>query len=126
MIRIGEPFSIAEAYQGSPVSAQGETSSAVSFQDILSGKVQDTEELKFSKHASERLAERSIELTGDMAERLNEGVKRAGEKGIRDSLVMIDSYAFIVNVPNQTVVTAMDKGETDEHIFTNIDGAVIA
>ena len=61
-----------------------------------------------------------------MSKRLQEGVKRAGEKGIKDSLVVVDSYAFIVNIPNKTVVTAMDQGETGDHIFTNIDGAVIA
>ncbi len=38
---------------------------------------------------------------------------------------MVDSLAFIVNVPNKTVVTAMDQKETPTNIFTNIDGAVI-
>ncbi|HPF29605.1 MAG TPA: flagellar protein, partial [Lachnospiraceae bacterium] len=37
----------------------------------------------------------------------------------------VDSLAFIVNVPNSTVITAMDQSETEENIFTNIDGAVI-
>ncbi len=99
---------------------------AISFQSILAGKQEQTESLKFSRHATERLGSREIDLTGEIAERLSEGAKRAEEKGIRDSLVMIDSYAFIVNIPNHTVVTAMDKNETDDHIFTNIDGAVIA
>ena len=49
----------------------------------------------------------------------------AGDKGINESLVLVDSLAFIVNVPNKTVVTAMDQTETDTNIFTNIDGAVI-
>ena len=39
---------------------------------------------------------------------------------------MVDNLAFIVNVPNSTVVTAMDQNQADENIFTNIDGAVIA
>ena len=51
--------------------------------------------------------------------------KKAGEKGIRESLVLVDQLAFIVNVKNNTVITAMDQTETDENIFTNIDGAVI-
>ena len=51
--------------------------------------------------------------------------KRAMEKGIKESLVLIDSLAFIVNVPSKTVVTAMDQTETDRNVFTNIDGAVI-
>lgn len=50
---------------------------------------------------------------------------KADEKGIRESLVIVDSLAFIVNVPNRTVVTAMDRTESNDNIYTNIDGAVI-
>ncbi len=99
-----------------------------SFQDILSGKTQNigTEsEVRFSKHAANRLIDRNIELTKEQMERLNLGAAKAGAKGINESLVIIDSLAFIVNVPNQTVITAMDQTETDENVFTNIDGAVI-
>ncbi|MDE7429729.1 MAG: flagellar protein, partial [Lachnospiraceae bacterium] len=32
---------------------------------------------------------------------------------------------FIVNIPNNTVVTAMNQKDAAENIFTNIDGAVI-
>ena len=53
------------------------------------------------------------------------GAAKAGAKGINESLVIVDSLAFIVNVPNQTVITAMDQTETNENVFTNIDGAVI-
>lgn len=101
----------------------------VSFQDILARKSLDAairKPLKFSKHASNRLADRNIELTANQMERLAEGAQKAGVKGIRDSLVMVDNLAFIVNVPNSTVVTAMDQNQADENIFTNIDGAVIA
>ena len=102
----------------------------VSFQEILQNKsreqnVSGTEELKFSKHATVRLADRGIELTGNQLERLNDGARKAGQKGIRDSLVIVDDLAFIVNVPNKTVVTAMDSRETQENVFTNINGAVI-
>ena len=44
-------------------------------------------------------------------------------KGIRESLIMVDDVAFIVNVSKSTVITAVDEGE--DMIFTNIDGAVI-
>lgn len=98
----------------------------VSFEEILRGKQAGTAGgLKFSKHASMRLMERQISLTEEQNARLKSGVEKAGEKGIRDSLVMVDSLAFIVNVPNKTVVTAMDQEETQKNIFTNIDGAVI-
>ena len=44
---------------------------------------------------------------------------------VKESLVLVDSLAFIVNVPSNTVITAMDNTEADENIYTNIDGAVI-
>ncbi len=98
----------------------------ISFEEILRNKQSEQmPELKFSKHASMRLEERHISLTTEQNERLENGVAKASEKGIKDSLVMIDSLAFIVNVPNRTVVTAMDQTEQQDNIFTNIDGAVI-
>ena len=81
---------------------------------------------KFSKHASNRLNERNIELSDKQLDRLSAGMQAAGQKGINESLVMVDQLAFIVNVKNQTVITALDKDDSDGNVFTNIDGAVIA
>ena len=106
--------------------SRADNSSQASFEEILRKKQnQRSSELKFSKHASMRLEERNISLTEEQNARLEDGVAKAGEKGIKESLVMMDSLAFIVNVPNKTVVTAMDQVETQNNIFTNIDGAVI-
>ena len=71
------------------------------------------------------ISDRNIYLTDAQNVRLENGVKQASEKGITESLVLVDSLAFIVNVPNKTVVTALDQTETNSNIFTNIDGAVI-
>ncbi len=102
------------------------TTEGLSFEELLKQKeLQSTGCLKFSKHAMNRLADRNIELSDNQLERLETGTKKAGQKGIRDSLVIVDELAFIVNIPNQTVVTAMDSTETNENIFTNINGAVI-
>ncbi|MCI5584756.1 MAG: flagellar protein [Lachnospiraceae bacterium] len=98
----------------------------LTFEEIWKEKTENLDEgLRFSKHATNRLADRSITLSNNQLDRLTEGARRAGEKGIRESLVMVDQLAFIVNVPNHTVITAMDQTETNENIFTNIDGAVI-
>ena len=113
--------------------AAADAGSHVSFEEVLrktqqSKQTQDQagiRPLKFSKHASMRLEDRNISLSREQNERLESGVRKAGEKGIHDSLVIVDSLAFIVNIPNKTVVTALDKSEADENIFTNIDGAVI-
>lgn len=115
-----------DQYLSSPVKNTGKPiQSGLSFQEIFSQKTTESAELKFSKHASNRLFDRNIELTKEQLERLNEGATKAGEKGIRESLVIVDQLAFIVNVPNNTVITAMDQTETNENVFTNIDGAVI-
>lgn len=101
---------------------------AVSFKEILeqtqAGVTDSAENLKFSRHAANRLSDRNIELTGGQLERLYNGAKMAGEKGIQESLVVVDGLAFIVNIPNKTVVTAMNRTETQDNVFTNIDGAV--
>lgn len=106
-----------------------EGNETLSFESILKQKTEnanpDDAVLRFSKHAANRLAERNIELTDDQLERLSDGAKKADEKGIQDSLVIVDGLAFIVNVKSNTVITAMDQTQTTENIFTNIDGAVI-
>lgn len=108
--------------------SQSKEADGISFQDVLNKTAQDSERktgVRFSKHAVNRLAERNIELTDKQMERLQEGAMKAGAKGIHESLVLVDQLAFIVNVPNHTVVTAMNRTETTENVFTNIDGAVI-
>lgn len=102
-----------------------EKAQKVSFEQILLHKQEQAEikRLKFSKHANERLISRNIDLSKEQLTRLENGTNRAREKGIKESLIMVDNLAFIVNVKNNTVITAVD--ETEGNIFTNIDGAVI-
>lgn len=114
-----------------PVTA-GEESAVSSFQEVLKtkqeayeSKPQFTGEVLFSKHANERLSSRNIHLTDAQMQRLNHGVEQARDKKINESLVMLDDLAFIVNVSNNMVITALDQGGETSHVFTNIDGAVI-
>ena len=110
------------------VNSENKTQQGMSFGEILhkqqSQGTQAAEAVRFSKHAANRLSDRKIELTDEQLERLNDGTKKAGQKGIRDSLVLVDQLAFIVNTKINTVITAMDQTEADENIYTNIDGAV--
>ena len=93
-----------------------------SFREVLDSV--KSNELVFSKHANERLQSRNIDLSESQKERLNHAVKAAEAKGIKESLVVVDNLAFIVNVRNNTVITAVN--EKEDKVFTNIDGAVIA
>ena len=110
----------------SPKASQMTNSQGLSFEEIWKQKTGEVNsEIRFSKHASNRLADRNLTLSENQLNRLSEGLKKAGEKGIRESLVMVDQLAFIVNVPSNTVITAMDQNQARENVFTNIDGAVI-
>jgi flagellar operon protein len=78
----------------------------------------------FSKHANMRLSARQINLTLEQLNRVEEGLSKATEKGIRDSLVLVDDVALVVNVKSKTVITAIDAMKQG-NVFSNIDGAVI-
>ena len=99
------------------------TGAADSFEAVLQGQMQ---ELHFSQHAQQRLAQRGIELSSSQTQRLKSAVQDAAQKGGREALVLVDSLAFVVSVRNETVITAMEGDGVKSHVFTNIDSAVIA
>lgn len=97
-----------------------------SFLNMLQEQLGNVEEpLKFSKHAQERMSQRGIELSTEQMTSLRDAVDKARDKGARDLVVLNASSAFIVNVPNNTVVTTITGSELKENIFTNIDSAVL-
>ncbi|MGP1570036.1 MAG: TIGR02530 family flagellar biosynthesis protein [Eubacteriales bacterium] len=85
----------------------------------------DKDGVQFSKHAKERVTQRGIELTPKLMQDLNTAVDKASKKGAKDIVVFDMLNAFIVNVPNKTVVTTMSGSEMRDNVFTNIDAAVI-
>jgi flagellar operon protein len=93
------------------------------FAELLKSKVED---LKFSAHAQSRLKSRNLVMTPQVMEKLNKAVSGAAGKGAKDSLILLHNMAFIVNIPNRTVVTAMDGESIRDNVFTNIDSTVIA
>lgn|SRR5690554_2219636 len=81
--------------------------------------------IKFSAHAEKRLAARNIQLTQGQIATLERAVDRLQAKGGRESLVLLDDVAFVVSVPNRTVITAVDGSSMKENVFTNIDSAIL-
>jgi flagellar operon protein len=108
-----------------PSPGQAQTGSGPSFAQVLDARLQSSP-LKFSGHALQRIERRGIRLDESTLARLNGGVHRAAAKGARDSLVLVDQTAFVVSVPNRTVITAVDQEHMKEQVFTNIDSAVIS
>jgi flagellar operon protein len=87
---------------------------------------EELEKLKFSNHALKRLENRNISLSDADLGKIQNAVEKAESKGSKDSLVMMKDTAFIINIPNKTVVTAMPLNNSEENIFTNIDSVVFA
>ncbi|MEK4711287.1 TIGR02530 family flagellar biosynthesis protein [Sporosarcina sp. FSL K6-5500] len=95
-----------------------------SFLEHLNKAVQPAE-LKISKHASERLVERNIQISDAEWAHVTAKVNEAKLKGIKESLVLMDQAALIVSAKNSTVITAMDRMEAKDQLFTNIDGTIV-
>ena len=115
------PSGPSAAPQATPRSAPAQTKGPA-FAEVL----QRATKLTFSGHALQRIERRNIDVGPETMARLGEGVARAATKGARDAVVLIDGTAFVVSVRNRTVITAVDQGHMREHVFTNIDSAVIA
>ena len=93
-------------------------------QELAKSRQQPAQGVEFSKHAISRAQERGIEVTPDLMDQLAGSVIRAQAKGATNILAMDTEKAFIINVPNAKVITAITQEEMKENIFTNIDGAV--
>lgn len=95
------------------------------FKKLLLEKMEQEQGIKFSAHAKTRMESRNIEMSPEKMAKLADAVNKAEQKGARESLIVINDAAFVVNVGNRTVITAMDEGKLKENVFTNIDSAVI-
>lgn len=104
-------------------SANSKIQGTSSFNDVFAKELQN---IKFSGHAQSRIISRNIELNENDMLRLETAVGKAETKNSRDSLILLDDKAFIINVPNRTVVTMMSKDQLDDNIITQIDSAVFA
>ena len=95
------------------------------FKSLLDEQLSKNNPLQFSKHAQERATQRGIELTDDLMNNLSSAVSKARDKGAKDVVIIDARQAFIVNVPNNMVITTITDSEMKENVFTNIDSAVI-
>ena len=85
----------------------------------------EVQQLKISKHANERLIERNISISDSEWQNVTEKVFEARDKGVNQPLVLMDQAALIVSAKNATVITALDRSEAKQQVFTNIDGTIV-
>ena len=95
------------------------------FADVLAAQLRSGKAVKFSAHATRRLADRRIALTQNDEASISRAVDKAAAKGARETLLLMDKLALVVSVPNRTVITAMAQHELNDTVFTNIDSAVV-
>ena len=94
------------------------------FGTLMQQTLDQAKDVTFSKHARSRAEERGIEINQSLIDQLKGGMIRAQAKGATNILAMDAEKAFIINVPNAKVITAITQDEMGESVFTNIDGAV--
>jgi len=95
---------------------------AASFSNLL----EEAKQVKFSNHAQKRLEVRSIEMDPTSINRLSSAVDKAEAHGAKESLILMDDLAFVVNVRDRMVVTTVDMNRRKEGVFTQIDTVVFA
>jgi flagellar operon protein len=81
--------------------------------------------LNFSKHVADRIGRRQLDMSAEKLRQLEGAVDKAAAKGAKESLVLLENLAVLVSVNNRTVITAMDKNNMKEGVFTQIDSAII-
>ncbi|MCK5126319.1 MAG: hypothetical protein KAR42_08680 [candidate division Zixibacteria bacterium] len=99
--------------------------SKVNFKTTLDEVVNREKRVHFSAHAKARLHSRGVNLSNEKLNALSEAIDKAEAKGARESLILSDDAAYVVSVPNRTVITAFDRENLRDGVFTSIDSAVI-
>jgi flagellar operon protein len=80
--------------------------------------------VKLSAHAAKRLHDRDLNMDSDEFLKIKDAISKLKSKGGKDSLVVTNSAAYIVDVNNNKIVTAIDKNKMSENVFTKIDSTL--
>ena len=101
------------------------------FKKVLHGQLEESKDsslgdhgIKLSSHAAKRIKERNLSVDGEEFFKLKDAMNKLKEKGGRDSLVITNNAAYIVDVTNNKIVTALDKEDMAENLFTKIDSTL--
>lgn len=110
-----------EIYQQNVTKRKSTDKPNKSFQDILNTK----QSIKVSKHAKDRMVQRNIHLSDRQWNSLEQKMSEAKQKGVRESVVILKQATLLVNAEKKTIITALNNDESDNKIFTNINGTII-
>ncbi|MDD4976640.1 MAG: hypothetical protein PHY93_19950 [Bacteriovorax sp.] len=109
--------------------AKGETSEFKSLLDSnleQQAPISETPKgLNLSTHAMRRLQERNLSIDKEEYTKILSAIDKLKLKGGQDSLVITSKAAYIVDVPKNMIVTAIDKDSIGENVFTKIDSTIL-
>lgn len=120
-MRYIQPIQPGNTVKQSPNVVSRKKESTQNFQEILNQQ----NLLKISKHATQRLAQRNIKINEVEWQRITGKVLEAKEKGVQEPLVVTPKTTMIISAKNMTVITVMSREESENQLFTNIDGTII-
>jgi len=103
-----------------PTPAQG-----TSFADTLREAMPGPKRVTLSAHATQRLEQRGIRLDAEAWAAVDAAADALAAKGGREGLILGDDAAFVLNIPNRTVITVLSAEEAAGHVFTQIDSAAV-
>lgn len=98
---------------------------AVDFKSTLDQALDKSKSIHFSAHARARLHSRGVNLSESKLDALSQAIDKADAKGAKESLILSDEAAYVVSVKNRTIITAFDRDNLRDGVFTSIDSAVV-
>lgn len=98
---------------------------AGTFKETFSQEMAKASDIKFSKHAQQRMFSRGIELSDEKLAQLSQAIDKAAVKGSKDTLILDEDAAYVASIPTRTIISAFSRANLQEGVFTSIDSAVI-
>ncbi len=119
-----QPVKLLDIAQGNK-STTRTTGAKGDFKEMFSRELSSERGVTVSKHASERLFSRGLQLSDERLNQIAQALDKAEQKGSKDTLILFDDVALVASVKNRTVITAFDRDNLKEGVVTAIDSAVI-
>jgi len=121
------PLAALEGVKQAPQTTQGRNAASGrgAFAEVLLDRMSARKEVRLSRHAEERMAARNVHLSSADMEKLGTALDKVRRGGGDRSLVLLPRVALVASARNNTVITAVPRGEAGENVFTDIDSAVI-
>lgn len=98
------------------------------FKNVLQQKIDKDRKshgVDISLHAAKRIKDRNLEIDSEEFIKLRGAINKLRDKGGKESLVITDKAAYIVDVNKNRIVTAIDKNKMGENVFTKIDSTLV-